>query len=124
LFANRANPGTNRTDYNTRPMAIHNADASNLALKMLGLPPIPGSTIVPQFYATSVGLSVARFQGQLGVFWADAESEYVLEGAESVSSPWRQISSGITTNETTRVFSVTNAAEFPMRYFRLRSLHQ
>jgi len=126
LFANRADPGTNRTDYNTRPQAIRNGDASNLSLKMLGLPPITGSLMVPQFYAKEVGLSVARYQGQLGVFWADAESEYVLEAANSVEpgAPWQTIAEGIATNETTRVFSVTNAAELPFRFFRLRSLHQ
>jgi len=123
LFANRAHPYTNRTDYNTRPQPVRNGDASNLALKMLGLPPIPGSLMVPQFYATEFSLSVARFQGQVGLFWDDEKSEYILEASASIAGPWQTIENGITTNETARVFSVTNAAQMPLQFFRLRSLH-
>ena len=43
--ANRKNPGEGRPDYDEAVQPIRNADAGNLILSLLGLPPIPSSTV-------------------------------------------------------------------------------
>ena len=41
----RFDPGSGRPDYNTARPPLRNGGSGNLALKLLGLGPIPGSTI-------------------------------------------------------------------------------
>ena len=121
LFINRGNPGTNRTDYTTQPQPIRNADASNLALSFLGLPPIPGSFIMPSLIAPTNSLRIARFNDLVTVFWYDSSDEYVLDSAEAFAAPtqWQAVTSGIAVSESTKSYSITNATQAP-RYFRLR----
>jgi hypothetical protein len=121
LLANRADHGTNRTDYTTQPQPVRNGDGSNLALTLLALPPIPGSFMVPVFATPGVVLTVARFEERMGVFWADPDDEYELETATDLSSEqWEPITSGIVLQESTKVLTFTDVTEISPRFFRLR----
>ena len=120
LFANRADPGTNRTDYTTQPQPIRHGDGSNLALSLMALPPIPGSFMVPVF-ATSPALRIARSNGQVALFWPDAADEFELEAAEIIpATQWVPIISGIEVSDTTKIYTIPDASLTAMRYFRLR----
>jgi hypothetical protein len=120
LLVNRGNPGTNRTDYTTSPQPIRNGDGANLALFLVGLPPIPGSLMVPSTLMPANSMRIARFGAQLSVSWYDPLDEYALQAAEAISgASWQTIASGITLNEDTKVFTINNASEMPPRFFRL-----
>lgn len=120
LFANRGHPGTNRTDYNTQPQPLRNGDASNLALSLLGLPPIPGSSLVPVFATPSVALRVAHYGNQLSVFWSDPAELYQLESRDALTAAaaWQPVTNGLTRLETTKVLTITNATG-NTRFYRL-----
>ena len=121
LFSNRTDPGTNRTDYTTHPQPLRNGDASNLALSLMVLPPIPGSFMMPVFATPAVALRIARFNGQVGVFWPDPDDEYDLESAATLNPlQWDTVTTGITTNETTRVYTFSSGTPGAKQFFRLR----
>ena len=123
FFANRGNPGTNRTDYTTNPQPLRNSDGSNLALALLGLPPIPGSLVMPVLRSTTDSLRIARFGGLTSVFWYDPAGNYVLEAADALSfpPPWHTITNGIAVSETTRAYTITNGLGATTTFFRLRA---
>jgi hypothetical protein len=122
LLGNRGNPGTNRTDYTTQPQPIRDGDACNLALLLLGLPPITGSFMSPTLASSTVALSVARHEDRVGFFWVDATGQYQLEAADALASPmqWQAVSNGVQTTESTRIYTVTNLTEFSRQFYRLR----
>ena len=49
----RRDPGDTRPDYNAVPQPLRNGDTGNIAMRLLGLSPVPGSTINP--YTSSGG---------------------------------------------------------------------
>jgi hypothetical protein len=122
LFANRADPGTNRLDYNAVPQPLRDGDAANLSLALLGLPTIPGSSLIPVFASSNTSLAITRSAEGLSVSWPEVAQAYTLELAEVVSSAgqWQKITDGISTNGTQLTFTLTNTAGMQNRFFRLR----
>jgi len=129
LFSNRADPGDTRPTYSEVSVLppLFNGDSANLAVTLLGLPAIPGSSLIPSAGSAqaSVVLSVSMVGDQLVIQWpADADG-YELETA-TVMGPladW-QIITEFTTVEPgpegdVRVFRVTPALEASVRFFRL-----
>jgi hypothetical protein len=120
LFANRADPGTNYVDYNAVWQPLRNGDSGNLALAMLGLPPIPGSTLIPLFPTETPSLSVSA-QGQLAqVVWSAAAAAFGLEWSGSIEPGafWTPVTEGVVTNVNS--LSYTLPVEGPARFYRLR----
>jgi hypothetical protein len=77
--------------------------------------------MVPAFATAHPTLRMARFEGQVALFWYDPHDEYDLQAAGNLAATqWDTITSGITSNDATRVFTISDTSQTPMRYFRLR----
>lgn len=123
LFANRGNPGTNRTDYTTSPQPLRNIDSGNIALALLGLPPIPGSYAVPVFGGTNTPMNIARgIDGSTTVWWPTNATAFVLESADGLAggNGWQAITNGLVNNG--GMLTYTAGATNSARYYRLRKL--
>lgn len=59
LSPNRFDPGLGRPDYNAADQPWRNGDTGNLALALLGLPPIPGSLMQPVLLPEPSGIALA-----------------------------------------------------------------
>ena len=95
-------------------------DGSNLALSLLGLPPIPGSLVVPVLKNTTDSLRAARNGNLMTVFWYDPNGSFALDASTEIgaASQWQEVTNGIVVNETTHSFTITNAPA--NKFFRLR----
>ncbi len=118
-FANRADPGTNRLDYNAVWQPLRNGDTGNLALSMLGLPPIPGSTLIPLPPTDSPSLVIVPAPQGYSLQWSAAAAAFTLETSDTIApgATWTPVTSGITTNNLTLTYPIPDTSP---RFYRLR----
>jgi hypothetical protein len=96
LFTNRGDPGTNRADYSFSPQPLRGGDGANLALGLLGLPPIPGSFFMPELKSLQPPMTVNRTVAALTLSWPAPADGFFLEFSERVDAPvWRKVTNGV-----------------------------
>ena len=122
LFANRFDPGAGRPDYNAVQQPLRNGDSGNLALAVLGLPPIPGSSLLPVRGLPQVALNISPTGQGVLVSWPSPSTDFVLESTDNLGSTasWQVISDGIIDDGTQLIYEWTDVLGGPTRFFRLR----
>jgi hypothetical protein len=122
LFNNRADLGTARADYTAAPQPIRNGDAANLAASLLGLPPVPGSLILPERGAPSVLVAVSNTGPAIEVSWPQAAVDFQLETSDAIgpSPAWVPVFGPLTTNGSRVTCTIPASTGEPPRFFRLR----
>ena len=76
--------------------------------------------MVPAFATPAVTLRIARLDNQISVFWADPNDEFDLETTGELNAEdWDTITTGITTNETTKVYVKSPSTTSTNQFFRL-----
>jgi hypothetical protein len=121
LFSNRADTGTNWVDYSASPQPLRNGDTGNLALNLLGLPPIPGSLMIPKFAWDEPSLALQATNAALIVSWSGYATNFQLEASGSLdaSATWAPVTENITQADG-RFTHAASAASGENRFYRLR----
>lgn len=122
LFANRFDPGTNRLDYNAPLQPMRNGDGANLAMAILGLPPVPGSSLRPEMGVPSIAISAERSESAVTISWPGPADGFVLESADALAQPaqWQPITEGIQDYRIRKAYPVPSNGDVGSKLFRLR----
>ena len=122
----RLNPGTARPDYSAPVQPIRNGEAANVALKLLGLEPVPGSTIN---HAQDLALTIPP-PGDFRVIFIGTNAALAFTTVSNVlydlqtcsdltSGSWSNLATNIIGNGGMTTNLDTRAAAFSSRFYRL-----
>jgi len=123
LFSNRGNPSTNRLTYTASPQPLRNCDSGNLALALMGLPSIPGSSVVSPEPIPAVALSIMRPTNGLTIFWPSGVDGFQLQWVsdlETLPGGWQNVTNTIETNGALSLYQITLPPDVLSRFYRLR----
>jgi hypothetical protein len=125
--SNRLNPGTNRPTYSASIQPIRNGEAANVSLQLLGLGPVPGSTIgtnqdlaltIPSpkdFHVLFIGANVGL------AFNTVSNVLYDLQACSDLGSgSWSNLTTNIVGNGGMITNIDTSASAGSSRFYRLR----
>lgn len=84
ILSNRQDPGTNRIDYSAEGQPLRNSDSGNLALALLGLPPIPDSYFQPELVSPLSASAFAANSSGSGLM--SARSAFASSGSAATLS--------------------------------------
>lgn len=117
LFVDRFDPETRRPSYSDREQPLRNGDSGNIAMALLGLPPIAGSFMRPTF---KPWLSAQADGNFLTLSWPESEQTWELQSTTSVESPsWHAVSAKTTFAQGWNTCNLPVAALNGSSYFRL-----
>lgn len=125
--ATRLNPGTGRPNYSAPLQPIRNGEAANVALKLLGLGPVPGSTIN---HAQDLALTIPP-PGDFRVIFIGTNAALAFTTVSNVlydlqtcsdltSGSWINLTTNIIGNGGIITNLDTGTAAFSSRFYRLR----
>lgn len=121
LFANRTEPGAARPENDAPSPPLRNGDTGNIALALLGLPPIEGSLYQPRW---SGQIEVAPGEdGGLDYSWPRLMAGWTLESTPDLTSaPWTGINAApVVSADGARWVHKEPKSSAPQQYFRLRA---
>jgi hypothetical protein len=120
LFSNRVEPGTAYLDFDAAAQPLRNSDSANIALMLLGLPPIPGSCLVPEFGPTPAVMAIRRTADGLTISWPSTAEGFGLEWSDDCLSPfWHPVEDGVAEANGRKFVVIQNLVGSPRRFYRL-----